>query len=238
MRFEWNKQFVVDLFNTIPTIILGTSGATIGILGLIAFDSMTFTLVGISLCGAGVAYAAQRLITDGKKISDKVIERERLQQVEKEEIRLFECANKIKNYPSKKIRECFHDMRTLKKAFNENILQEDISAFITPSFQDSFTNMFWKSIAMIEQAARLHEISRTMTNKGKIEIARDKLVAEVEQNLVSLTTSFEGLTTLALTQDVGGLDDLRSELEIKLEVANAIEEELGEFHLHTEKYIH
>lgn len=232
---KMNQETAQDIFGTWQTITLVTTGLTFVLASLIGFNSVGIGfLSGITLIGAGFAYGIQRFFTEGENIALEQVQRQKQEQQKHEKNRIDLLWKQIKNNADdgygKKSREILHDLITIKGSFENHVDDPDVVAFVTPSFQAKFRELFWYSISRLEQAAKLLKAASQMTNNQKILDARHKMIDEVEENLVSLTSSFEGLTTLGLTQNTGGLETLRLDLESKLNTAQAVERELGGFH--------
>lgn len=226
MRPKWNRDLVYDLFSPIHVSGMMTLGITLGLLGW-AMGATWIGVTGIGFTLASVAIALSDLVTNAEGLALKALVRDRAKVDASERAKLDKVAVAITNFPSKQIREDLKSLRSLREEFYRQSREGDVDDFITAKFEEDFFDLYWRTVDQMDEAVKRHLSASGMTHKEGMIKARDKLVAQIHQNTLTLVGSFEGLLTLAMTRDEDGLDKLREDLSSQLNVATRMEEEMG-----------
>lgn len=222
MKYEWTKEFVLDLFVTPRTVGPFVIGATLLLTGW-AVGSAWFSGTGLVALALGGVLGLTRLVTDAETVYLNQLERDRKRRDKEAEDRVAKTWAVIRLDTDRRTRDCLGELVALRNAFQESAAGEsDIPTY----FRETFEQLFWQSLSQIEKSHGLYETSKKLKDKKAVLAKRKELVDEVVSSVETLRATYEKLTTMATTRDEEGLSRLREDLVSKLTVAEAVGQEL------------
>lgn len=224
---ELKKRIFIDLISD-PFILLPT---TIGIslLFLAAILGKGIGLLGLIGLLAGIGIFFSNLILNFDKLSEQALKQIREKEKSHQDANLDALDAKLIKTKGTDDQNALRSLRSLYDSFSDDLQNKRISSCVPLEMLNLVDEIFHACIQKLHRSYDIYQMAQKVNGKLQKDLQKQRsgVLNEVEQSIEKLTIAISEVRTLGMKAEQDTMQELRSRLEMQLEVAKATEESVA-----------